>query len=112
MVAVVTDQSGVVLRDESRDGGGSNNIAELWAVYLALDWCVHHHIPDVLIYTDSQNNLSWVNGRLGKHLNNRRAVEALQQIIRKRRQRVTTMLKWIPREENLAGHVIEARYGL
>jgi len=62
MIAVVTNDHGDVLF-ENTAAGGSNNIAELWAVKEALEWCVAHGIPAVEIRTDSRNNRSWVLGK-------------------------------------------------
>ena len=40
MIAAVTDSEGQILMEDQILGRGSNNIAELWAVMLALTWCV------------------------------------------------------------------------
>jgi ribonuclease HI len=112
MVAVVANVQGSVVREYTQSGG-SNNIAELLAIYEALSWCVANKIPAVRIYTDSRNNLAWVLGRkLGKKLNDRASVVTLKSRIDRLRESVTLSLVWIPREENKAGHVIEQRYGL
>jgi ribonuclease HI len=119
MVAVVTDDKGVVVH-EREQAGGSNNIAELIAVRDALMWARDHREgpQPVEIRTDSKNNLSWVfNPKLGKRLNDRPTVEALRQEIaalslrRCAEQWVPFTLVWVPRAENLAGHYIERRYG-
>jgi ribonuclease HI len=112
MVSLVTDDTGDVLRDESREGG-SNNIAELIAVHLALNWCESNGIREVTVLTDSMNNLAWVNGRkVGKHLNDRERVLRIRDGIAHLRERINLTLEWVPREQNKAGHVIERRYGL
>lgn len=112
MCALVTDASGRVL-DEQHERGGSNNIAELWAFYLALWYCATNGITDVAIFTDSRNNLSWGAGRRpGKKINDRGVVLRMQEHIAKLRKSVKAELTWISRHQNLAGHEIERRYGI
>ncbi len=115
MVAVVTDASGTVLFEDAFVGG-SNNIAELLAVEHALAYAMTQRTghDDVLrIYTDSRNNLAWVNGRtVGKDINDRHRVLAIKERIDHYKKSVNFELIWIPREQNKAGHVIEQRYGL
>jgi len=113
MLAVVTDRNGGVLVEHRPPLGGSNNIAELLAVTLALEWCLEHRVQVVEIKTDRQNNLAWAKcGTLGNKLNDRDAVLALQQRIAATRARVTFSLDWVPRERNIAGHYIERTYGV
>lgn len=110
MIAVVTDDAGNVLV-ERPEAGGSNNVAELLAIYEALLWCHRHDVHAVHIFTDSRNNLAWGNcKRPGLFLNNRARVLELQAGIAKLRETVAYSLAWIPREQNKAGHVIEAQY--
>jgi RNase H len=112
MVAVVTDADGSVLCDVAADGG-SNNIAELWAVCSALEWCVQQGVTAVRVLTDSRNNLSWVYGKtVGKDINDRASVLALKEAITRYREHVQLDLIWVGRSVNKAGHVIEQRYGL
>jgi len=112
MIAAVTDERGTILIDRHQEGG-SNNIAELLAVKEALEWCVAKKIGDVEIRTDSTNNLAWVLGKkVGKKINDRDAVLALKTSIDACRSRLNLSLKWIPREQNLAGHYVEKKYQL
>ncbi len=112
MVSVVTDSYGGLLK-ERIETGGSNNIAELLAVYDALEWCHAHKVLAVEVMTDSRNNLSWVFGKkVGKHINDRERVLSLKRDIELLRQTIALTLTWLPRDENLAGHYIESRYGL
>jgi ribonuclease HI len=112
MVAVVTDDTGVVL-SERRETGGSNNIAELMAVHDALVWATSQYQHDVEARTDSRNNLSWVNGKkVGKSVNDRATVLDLRVRIATLRQRVCLTLTWVPRDENKAGQYIEGTYSL
>ncbi len=112
MIAAVTDEHGTILIDKHQEGG-SNNIAELLAVKEALEWCVAKKICDVEIRTDSTNNLAWVLGKkVGKKINDRDAVLALKTSIDACRSRLNLSLKWIPREQNLAGHYVEKKYQL
>jgi len=71
-----------------------------------------HGYEAIEIRTDSTNNLAWVHGRIGQKLNDRAAVLDLYGAIRALRERVRLELVWVPREENLAGHYIEAKTGL
>lgn len=111
MVMVVTDAEGRVLSEQTADGG-SNNIAELYAVRNALQWCVDSGVTQVEVLTDSRNNLSWVNGsKVGKAINDRARVLMLRDDIGQLRTRVALTLLWISRETNKAGHYIEHVYG-
>ncbi len=111
MVAVVTDSAGAVLVEKWQHGG-SNNIAELWAIQEALTWASEHGYNAVQIITDSMNNLAWIDGRIGKKLNDRAAVLHLYETIRRLRAHVSLEIVWTPRESNLAGRYIEAKTGL
>jgi ribonuclease HI len=111
MIAVVSDSNGNVL-SETQAHGGSNNIAELLAVKEGLVWATEHGYEAIEIRTDSRNNLAWVAGRIGNKLNDRAAVLDLYNSINRLRGRVQVDLVWIPRDVNLAGQYIEARYGL
>jgi ribonuclease HI len=73
MIAVVSDRTGAVLVERWQNGG-SNNIAELWAVNEALKRAKDHEWNAVEVRTDSRNNFAWSAGRIGKKLNDRRAV--------------------------------------
>lgn len=116
MVAVVTDEQGVVL-NERQQAGGSNNIAELIAVRDAIWWAREHEkvsVGDTLeIRTDSQNTVAWVfSKKVGKKLNDKATVEALRAEINILRSGLELKLVWIPRDDNVAGHYIEATYGV
>jgi ribonuclease HI len=103
---VVTDETGSVLVDKTLTGG-SSNIAELRAVAEALAFAKSGGVPDLDVYTDSRNNLAWINGRVGKKLNDRTAVLNLIAAIMNFCETIRLTLTWIPREQNLAGHYIE-----
>lgn len=111
MIAVVTDDAGVVLSEHEK-AGGSNNIAELIAVRDALALAHRLEIPSVELRTDSRNNFAWVFGKIGKDLNDRATVVVLRKEIQDLRQTVELQLVWVPREDNIAGHYIEKRYAL
>lgn len=106
MVAVVTDSSGGVLI-EKHEHGGSNNIAELWAVREGLAWAAENGCNPVEIRCDSKNTLAWAAGRIGQGLNDREAVLELYESIMGFRQNVHLDLVWVPRASNLAGQYIE-----
>ena len=106
MSAVVSGADGTILVHLTRSGG-SNNIAELQAVELALRWATDNGHKAVEIRTDSTNTLAWVQGRIGRKMNDRNAVlEAWSRTNLLRRDADLT-LHWIPREQNLAGQFLE-----
>lgn len=111
MIVAVSDEAGNVLVDKTQEGG-SNNIAELLAVKEALMWCVTHNVDDLELRTDSMNNLAWVDGRIGKKLNDRNAVLVIKSAIDALRLSVKLEMVWVPRENNKAGHFIEEKYTL
>lgn len=112
MIAVVSNAEGQVL-SETKHAGGSNNIAELIAVRDALQWCLANEVRAVELRTDSRNNLSWVYGKtVGKKLNDRARVLELREEIGRLSTGLEFDLVWVPREENRAGHYIEATYSL
>ena len=106
MSAVVSDANGTILAHLTKSGG-SNNIAELWSIELALRWAKESGHKAVVIKTDSQNNLAWVQGRIGRKMNDRSAVLDIWSRINLLRQDVDLTLCWIPRENNVVGIVLE-----
>lgn len=113
MIMVVAQADGQVVFEETESGGGSNNIAELLAVEAAYRWAASQRLTGITVYTDSQNNLSWANGkRPGRDINDRSRVVRIQERIAGLRMTVQPTLKWIPREQNVAGHIIERKYFL
>jgi ribonuclease HI len=58
MVSVVSDAAGLPIWEKHLQGG-SNNIAEIVAVWGALKCCQRMGISTVEIRTDSQNNVAW-----------------------------------------------------
>ena len=115
MISVVTDGNGNMI--DERDGqGGSNNIAELEAVLLAVSRCAFLK-GDHLIYTDSKNNLYWAKGHISKKVNDYERTRTIYKSIKEfenvaEKNNSTWRLKFIPREYNLAGHYIENKYSL
>jgi len=113
MVIVVTDNKGTVISEENENGGGSNNIAEIWAVKNALRYCLDKNIKKVNIYTDSENNIKWLKSyKVGEKVNNRELVISLLNEILEMRKSVLVQFLWVRREVNLAGHYIEKKYKL
>ncbi|MGD0778821.1 MAG: ribonuclease H family protein [Candidatus Solibacter sp.] len=106
MSAAVSGADGTILVHLTRSGG-SNNIAELWAVELALRWAKDNGHKAVEIRTDSTNTLAWVQGRIGRKMNDRNAVLKIWSRINVLRRDVKLTLAWIPREQNLAGMILE-----
>ncbi len=105
MRSVVTTERGTVLKDVQAPGG-SNNIAELRAVLLALEWCAERGVAEVEIRTDSMNNFSWAYGKKpGKAINDRAAVLSLQAAIAA--APVVFRLVWVSRDDNVAGRYLE-----
>lgn len=113
MVSVVSDDQGNVLW-EKHVQGGSNNIAEILAVWGALKCCQRKGVREVEIRTDSQNNVAWCKShRCSDKVNDKETVmRILHRIHLIRTFGLRMNLVWIPREENLAGHYIEAKHKL
>ena len=112
MISVVTDQDGRVLSEHFAEGG-SNNIAELLAVRDAVVYCVRAGLAIVEVRTDSRNNFAWVFGaRVGRGVNDRARVLALQGEIRTLRESVRMTLCWVPRDDNAAGRYLEQNHRL
>jgi ribonuclease HI len=102
MRAVVTDEEGHVVA-EWCGTGGTNNIAELHAVQMALTWAGQNGISEVEVRTDSRNNLSWILKPLGDGVAGRKDVLAIRSKIDSLREQMALTLVWVPRETNLAG---------
>ena len=119
MVAVVADKEGRVLIDKE-DIGGSNNIAELWAVKECLAWCSIRRLSNILIETDSQVAYWWtvnsekkIKQKAQDKMNDLARVLELREAITELKPLVAPFqMKVISREQNLAGHFIEDKYGL
>lgn len=112
MISVVTDDEGVVLAD-LEGFGGSNNIAELIALREAIIWAIKEKLDEVCIISDSKNTLAWYrNGVRNKKINDYERTVAILEEIKTLRKLISIDLKWLPREENLAGHYIENKYHL
>src|SRR5438552_1672783 len=58
MRAVVLEADGAVLYDREQSGG-TNNIAELWALVEAARWLSAQKIPTARVLTDSRNTIAW-----------------------------------------------------
>ena len=90
-------------------GNGTNNIAEYKALIYALA-IAQHLEDDVVIKSDSKLVVEQVNGNWKvkdpKLIPLRKDVRVLIDM-RKQLFNVSTTLQWIPREENLAGHMLE-----
>lgn len=105
MRCVVVDEAATVLVDKTQKDGTSN-LAELWAILEALRYCKSAGIRHVEIRSDSRIALGWLYKRQMKstHL---AEVKVLLHEINVARLEVAMGTTWIPRAENLAGHVIE-----
>ena len=107
MRIVVADETGNVLVEKTLDGG-SNNLAELWAVAEAMMFAKNRGIRQIQICTNSRSVLAWLDGRIGKKLNDRAAVANLMGTINRLRAHVNVDATWIPKGKNLAGSQIRA----
>ena len=107
MRSVVVAEWNEAVLAEKAEQGGSNNIAELIAVEMALRWAKQQGCEELHIKTDSQNNLRWVFRTIGEGMNDRDRVLALRRSIERLRADVALELTWIPREQNLAGLYLE-----
>jgi ribonuclease HI len=116
MISVVADESGKVLVEEF-NSGGSNNVAEFRALLLAMKYAASHNQKEVIIITDSKNNLAWFkrskfsNKQLRKFSDPYQVLEVHSEI-KQLEEVIEVYLKWKPREENLAGHYIEEKHNL
>lgn len=107
MTVAVTDESGTVLVEKSRYGG-SNNIAELWAICEAMIFAKSCNIQEVDVYTDSLNSIRWMKkGKPNPKVNDPQAVENLLRAIKNLQRHVKLSVTWIPREKNQAGIYME-----
>jgi ribonuclease HI len=110
MRIVVTDENGTVLVDKTKTGG-SNNVAELWAVTEALLYVKNCESPAdqkiADVFTDSTNTLAWIDGRVGDNINDKTAVSHLLTAVYRLRGKVKLKLTWIPRKQNVAGIYME-----
>ena len=112
MISVVTDDGGTVLTD-IEGFGGSNNIAELIALREAIIWAIKNKLDEVQIISDSKNTLAWYrNGVKNKKINDYQRTVAILEEIKTLRKLIKIDLRWLPREDNLAGHYIENCYNL
>lgn len=113
MISVVTDVDGVVLMEE-QDSGGSNNIAEFQALYLALKYAKDNNLKEIRVISDSRNTGHWNNTkeflpkRLAK-MNDSQKVLKIHKQVQKLKEKIELELWWSPREKNLAGHYIEKK---
>jgi len=73
---------------------------------------MEHGWNAIEVRTDSRNNFAWVEGRIGKKLNDRQAVLELYETIRCLLEGVRLELLWVPRDRNLAGRYIDEKVGL
>ena len=114
MIIVVTDQGGRVLFERWSKGYryrdifgekliATNNTGELLAVIVAGKMAT----PGSTIYTDSQLAFTILNRPKMRKLNPKPHIAELQGIGRQLITEKRLVLKWIPREGNLAGHYIE-----
>jgi len=110
MRIVVTDEDGTVLVDKTKTGG-SNNVAELWAVTEALLYVKNCEIPAnqkiADVFTDSTNTLAWIDGRVGDNINDKKAVSHLLIAVNRLREKAKLRVTWIPRKKNVAGIFME-----
>lgn len=114
MVSVVTNDLGDVELECEYVGFGSNNIAEFMTLRSAIDIAIAEQYDSVKILTDSKNNIAWFNkkGHKFKKINDPILVSEIKQDIDKSKEEIEIELEWIPRDDNLAGHVIEEKHSL
>ena len=96
------------LKTRNRNGEGTNNIAEYQALILALTYLKHAAKDEqyVSVKSDSQLVVYQFNGYWKcKNATLRRYLDRALQLAEEIPQLLT--LEWIPREQNLAGHLLE-----
>lgn len=118
MIWVITNQFGDVLV-ENKNNGGSNNIAEILGIRDAVKYAIKNHYEVICINSDSMNSLRWLDSALyssspkvGKKINDPVWTISLLKEIKELSKNISLFIRWIPREENLAGHYIEEKYTL
>lgn len=107
-IAVVTDQGGLVLVEE-HIGFMTNNEAEYTALNLCLLYLAQNRIKNVTILSDSRLIVEQVN--MNWKVKSSHLLQYRDAAINMNKQ-VVAMLKWVPREYNMAGHYIEESYGI
>ena len=113
MIIVVATPDANIVREDIEEGG-SNNIAEFIALKAALEHAAQQGVKEVRILTDSRNNLAWFHkeGKNFKKINDPARVTSIKQEIELLKSKMVVSLKWIRREDNLAGQYIEKKYSL
>jgi ribonuclease HI len=106
MRAVVCDDAGTALVDLEMKGG-TNNIAELWALVECMIIASFAKLTEVQVYTDSTNLIGWVK-TTPVHLLDRAEYKNLFKALDNYRKKIQLHITWIGRDDNLAGRFIEA----
>ena len=118
MIMTVADQHGDLIEMDFEEGG-SNNIAEILAIRNAIKYAIQYDHEVICIKSDSMNSLRWLDSALyspypkvGKNINDPERTLKLLAEIKELSKKIDLYIKWVPRDENLAGHIIEEHYGL
>lgn len=96
------DEDKIIIK--TRGGEPTNNELEYLALLYALEYCGNRHNDDhVEIYSDSKLVVNQINGKW------RVTTETLKPLYEKCsiKMRDNYILKWVSRDYNLAGHVLE-----
>jgi ribonuclease HI len=109
MIFVVVDEFGNKLSERTEESG-SNNIAELLALREALIWANENGHDQINVKTDSMNNLSWISGRIGFKLVDRKRVLRIYSEIVELRKTIDMQISWVSRDFNLAGIYLENKH--
>ncbi len=118
MVSVVADAKGKIV-DEIQNHGGSNSLAELIAVEHAIDYALAKRQKRVHIISDSMTAISQFNKdesarnpKTLRKMNDPEWYQAIKGRIDDLKRFIDVKIEWQSRENNLAGHYIEEKYGL
>lgn len=114
MSSCVTDQKGKVLYYKTKEGG-TNNIAEFLALKECIALASEAGEKEIVVLTDSNNNIHWFHKIGNSNKGNRAEAKEIKNIMSSYLWNMNVSVKWIPREQNLAGHFLSKelrhRYG-
>lgn len=89
-------------------GEGTNNQAEYIALYAALYYAHSDKANEFVIKSDSKLVVEQVNGNWKvKDQKLKELYDEVQKLLANIRSEKKVSIKWVPREENLAGHMLE-----
>lgn len=106
----ITDKDGkIILQSILKSLDGSKTITNNYTEFVGLCEAIKLAEPNSTIYTDSMNNLSWIDGGFPKKSKRKDLIPlAFEHHHIYKSKNIT--LSWCPREDNLAGHINEEMF--